>query len=70
MTLQTRTVDGADELREFAEVHAVAFGHRFEEERLAKLILPALERVSCVAAYDAGRMVGVSVDQRLPYCSW
>jgi predicted acetyltransferase len=64
MTLEVRTVDGVDELREFAEVHAVAFGHRFEEERLAKLILPALEQVTCVAAYDAGRMVGVSVDQR------
>jgi len=64
VTLETRILDGADELRQFAEVHAVAFGHRFEEERLAKLILPALEQVTCVAAYDAGRMVGVSVDQR------
>jgi predicted acetyltransferase len=64
VTLEIRPVEGADELRRFADVHAVAFGHRFEEERLAKLILPALEQVSCVAAYDAGRMIGVSVDQR------
>lgn len=64
MTLETRTVAGEQELREFARVHATAFGHRFEEERLTKLILPALEHVSCVAAYDGGAMVGVSVDQR------
>ncbi|MDX6519425.1 MAG: hypothetical protein QOF08_30 [Gaiellales bacterium] len=65
MTLETRAVAGEQELREFARVHATAFGHRFEEERLTKLILPALEQVSCVAAYDGGTMVGVSVDQRL-----
>ncbi len=64
MTIEIRAVQGEDELREFARVHATAFGHRFEEERLAKLILPALAQVSCVAAYDAGRMIGVSVDQR------
>jgi predicted acetyltransferase len=65
VTLEVRAVEGADELRRFAEVHATAFGHRFEEQRLAKVILPALERLTCVAAYDAGRMVGVSIDQPL-----
>ncbi len=63
MTIELRAVEGEHELRQFARVHAAAFGHRFEEERLVSLILPALERVSCVAAYDRGRMVGVSVDE-------
>jgi predicted acetyltransferase len=65
VTLEIREVEGEQELRSFARVHATAFGHRFEDERLAKLILPALKNVSCIAAYDAGRMIGVSVDQRL-----
>ncbi|MDX6548284.1 MAG: hypothetical protein QOG33_1834, partial [Gaiellales bacterium] len=37
MTLETRSVAGEQELREFARVHATAFGHRFEEERLTKV---------------------------------
>jgi len=64
VTLETRAVGGEDELREFARVNATAFGNRFEEERLVKTILPALAQVNCVAAYDGGSMVGVSVDQR------
>ena len=63
MTVELRVVEGEHDLREFARVHAAAFGHRFEKERLASLILPALARVSCVAAYDSGRMVAVSVDE-------
>jgi predicted acetyltransferase len=64
VTIEVRAVHSEDELRAFAHVHATAFGHRFEEERLTKLILPGLAQVSCVAAYDGGRMIGVSVDQR------
>ena len=37
MSLTVRTVHEPDELREFATVHATAFGYRWEEEKLEKL---------------------------------
>ena len=63
MSLTVRTVHEPDELREFATVHATAFGYRWEEEKLEKLMVPSLQRVNCVAAFDGGEMIGVSVDQ-------
>ena len=62
MSLQIRGVNEEAELREFARVHATAFGHRFEQEKLEKLVLPWLPVVNCVAAFDDGSMVGVSID--------
>jgi predicted acetyltransferase len=63
VSLTVRTVHEPDELREFATVHATAFGYRWEQEKLEKLMVPSLQRVNCVAAFDGGEMIGVSVDQ-------
>ena len=63
MSLTVRTVHEPDELREFATVHATAFGYRWEQEKLERLMVPSLQRVNCVAAFDGGEMIGVSVDQ-------
>ena len=63
MSLTVRTVHEPDELREFARVHATAFGYHWEDEKLDRLMVPFLQRVNCVAAFDGGEMIGVSVDQ-------
>jgi predicted acetyltransferase len=65
VTIQVRPVYGEDGLREAALVHATAFGHRFEDERLEKVLLPALGYVNVFGAFEDGRMVGVGVDQPL-----
>jgi predicted acetyltransferase len=62
VTLEIRTVQDPDRLREFAYVHATAFGHRWEDDKLEKL-MPSLGVVNCVAAFDGDDMVGVSIDQ-------
>lgn len=63
MSLTVRTVHEPGELREFATVHATAFGYHWEDEKLDRLMVPFLQRVNCVAAFDGGEMIGVSVDQ-------
>jgi len=63
VTIEVRRVTDEAGLRRFAEVHATAFGRRWEEEKVENLILPWLPTVSCVAAFDEGEMVGVSIDQ-------
>ena len=63
MSFEVRTVHEEAEFREFAHVHATAFGHRWETEKLEKVILPWMPVVNCVAALDEGKIVGVSIDQ-------
>ena len=63
MTLTVRPIEGEEEFREFARVHATAFGHRWEDDKLENVILPWLPGVHAVAAFDGATMVGVSVDQ-------
>ncbi|HYW28191.1 MAG TPA: GNAT family N-acetyltransferase [Gaiellales bacterium] len=63
MTLEVRPVEGEEELRAFARVHATAFGHRWEDDKLENVILPWLPQVHAIAAFDGGTIVGVSVDQ-------
>ena len=62
MTLEIRTVQDPDRLREFAVVHATAFGYRWEDDKLEKVV-PSLAVVNCVAAFEGEDIVGVSVDQ-------
>jgi hypothetical protein len=63
MTLEVRPIEGEQELREFARVHATAFGHRWEDDKLENVILPWLPEVHAIAAFDGDTMVGASVDQ-------
>jgi predicted acetyltransferase len=63
VTLEVRRLEEEAEFREFARVHATAFGHRWEDDKLENVILPWLPIVHCVAAFDGGQMVGVAVDQ-------
>jgi predicted acetyltransferase len=65
VSIQVRPVYSEEGLREAARVHATAFGHRFEDERLEKVLLPALGFVNVFGAFDDGKMVGVGVDQPL-----
>jgi predicted acetyltransferase len=62
MSIRVATVIGEDGLREAARVHMTAFGHPVDEEKLQKLILPALSHLNVFGAFEDGRMVGVAVD--------
>jgi predicted acetyltransferase len=64
MRLEVRSIEGEEQVREFARVHATAFGHRWEDDKL-EVIVPWLPQVHGVAAFDGDTMVGVSVD--LPF---
>jgi len=65
MSIRVQPVHGEDGFREAALVHATAFGHRFDQEKMEKVILPALGFLNVFAAFEDGRMVGVAVDQPL-----
>jgi predicted acetyltransferase len=65
MSIQVRPVHGEEGLREAAFVHGTAFGNRFEEDRLEKVLLPALGFLNVFGAFEDGKMVGVAVDQPL-----
>jgi predicted acetyltransferase len=65
MTIEVRPAEGEAEFREFARVHATAFGHRWEDDKLENVILPWLPKVHAVGAFDGAAMVGASVD--VPY---
>src|SRR4029078_5817633 len=60
VSLTVRTVHEVDELREFATVHATAFGYHWEDEKLDRLVVPFLRRVDCVARFDGGAIIALS----------
>jgi predicted acetyltransferase len=63
VTIDVRTVADEDGFREFARIHATSFGHRWEDDKLENVILPWMPLVHCVAAFEDGKMIGVSIDQ-------